>query len=209
MYVPRHFEESRIEVLHALIRRHPLGALVASTEQGLDACHVPFELDAERGAQGTLRCHLAKANPMWKQLGAGAPVMVMFQGADAYISPSWYASKEEHGKVVPTWNYVVVHAHGTATITHDAAWLRTLVEDLTQRHEAGRADPWQVSDAPGEYIDKMLAAIVGVEIPIERLTGAWKLSQNRSAADRQGAIEGLREYGGVAADVADLVGQKV
>jgi transcriptional regulator len=208
MYVPRHFDESRTEVLHELIRCHPLGALIAHTEQGLDASHVPFELDAQRGPHGTLRCHLAKANPLWKQIGAGAPVMVVFQGAHAYISPSWYASKQEHGKVVPTWNYVVVHAHGTATTTHDPVWLRTLVEDLTRRQETGRIDPWQVSDAPSDYVDKMLGAIVGVEIPIARLTGAWKLSQNRSPADRRGAIEGLRQESGAGHEVAELIGQR-
>jgi transcriptional regulator len=209
MYIPRHFAETRIEVLHELIRRHPLGALVASTEQGLDASHVPFHLEAAVGPNGMLRCHLARANPLWQQIGAGRPVMVVFQGADSYVSPSWYASKQENGKVVPTWNYVVVHAHGTPTVTHDAAWLRSLVETLTREHEAGRADPWQVSDAPADYIDKMLGAIVGVEIPIARLTGAWKLSQNRPLVDREGVVGGMRKDGGLRAEVADLVKERI
>jgi transcriptional regulator len=207
MYVPRHFEENRPEVLHELIRRHPLGTLIAMTEHGLDASHVPFELDVAQGSQGTLRCHVAKANSLWKQIGAATPVMVVFQGPDSYVSPAWYPSKQEHGKAVPTWDYVVVHAHGTPTVVHDAGWLRKLVESLTRRHEAGRADPWQVSDAPAEYIEKMLGAIVGVEIPIARLTGAWKLSQNRPPVDRQGVVEGLqREAPG--AGIAELVRER-
>jgi transcriptional regulator len=209
MYVPRHFAETRQEVLHDLIRQHPFGALVVMTEQGLDASHVPFHLDPASGAHGTLRCHVAKANPIWQQLGAGQAAMAMFQSAHSYVSPSWYASKQESGKVVPTWNYVVVHAHGTPTVTHEAPWLRSLVETLTREHEAGRPDPWQVSDAPADYIDKLLGAIVGIEIPIARLTGAWKLSQNRATPDRLGVVEGLRHEGAPEAAVADLVKERI
>jgi transcriptional regulator len=206
MYVPRHFEETRVEVLHELIRRRPLGTLVAITPDGLDASHVPFEIDPQPQPFGTLRCHLARANPLWRHLAADGQCMVVFQGEESYISPSWYVAKQEHGKVVPTWDYVTVHAHGAANVTHDAQWLRRLVADLTNRHEQGRADPWQVSDAPADYVEKLLGAIVGVEIPVSRLIGKWKLSQNRSAADRQGVIAGLREQGSdVDAGMASLI----
>jgi transcriptional regulator len=191
MYTPQHFAESRTEVLHELIRRHPLGALIAATPDGVEASHVPFEIDAGSDAHGVLRCHLARANPLWKSLDAATQSLVIFQGEDSYISPAWYAAKQQHGKVVPTWNYIVVHAYGKPRVIHDAEWLRTLVTQLTSRHEAGRADPWRVTDAPADYVDKMLQAIVGVEIEIKRLTGSWKLSQNRSAADRQGVVRGL------------------
>lgn len=193
MYVPKHFEEARTEVLHELIRRHPLGVLVASGPHGLDANHVPFEIDASVGVHGMLRCHVARANPVWRHLAADAEVLVIFQGEQSYVSPAWYPTKQAHGKVVPTWNYVAVHAYGKPHVTHDAAWLRALVESLTNTHEQGRADPWKVSDAPGDYIDKLLAAIVGVEIPIERIIGKWKVSQNRSADDRRGVTAGLNE----------------
>lgn len=205
MYVPKHFEESRVDVLHEFIRQHPLGMLVASTPDGLEACHVPFLLDPQPSPHGTLRCHVARANPIWQHLQSGAPVLIAFQGANSYISPAWYASKQVHGKVVPTWNYVVVQAHGTATVTHDREPLLRLVEQLTREHESARTAPWQVSDAPADYLDKMLGAIVGLEIPITRLTGNWKLSQNRSAEDRDGVIRGLETEQRVAAPVADLM----
>jgi transcriptional regulator len=209
VYVPKHFEETRIEVLHALIRRHPLGTLVAMTPQGLDANHIPFEIDREPAPYGTLRCHVARANPLWQALSSAPETLVVFQGSDAYISPSWYAGKQEHGKVVPTWNYAVVHAHGQARIVHDAAWLRSLVTALTDRYEEHRADRWRVTDAPPEYIEKMLAAIVGIEIPIARLTGKSKLSQNRSSADRRGVIAGLESERPVAETVAALIKEKL
>lgn len=199
MYVPKHFEEARTEVLHELIRRRPLGVLVANTPDGLDANHVPFEIDASRGAHGVLRCHVARANPVWRRLSSQIDVLVVFQGDESYVSPAWYPTKQEHGKVVPTWNYVAVHAYGKPQVTHDAAWLRALVESLTNTHERGRAEPWRVSDAPVDYIDKLLAAIVGIEIPIDRLVGKWKVSQNRSVEDRRGVAVGLNESG-VAAD---------
>jgi transcriptional regulator len=191
MYIPSHFAESRTEVLHELIRRHPLGALIAATPDGVEASHVPFELDAAGAPPGVLRCHLARANPLWKCLAEAPQTLVIFQGEDSYISPAWYAAKQQHGKVVPTWNYVVVHAYGKPRVIHDAEWLRALVMQLTDRHEAGRAEPWRVTDAPAEYVDKMLQAIVGVEIEIARLSGSWKLSQNRSRADREGVARGL------------------
>lgn len=191
MYLPKHFEESRVEVLHELIRQHPFGALVVNTAQGMEASHVPFEIDAAPAPLGTLRCHVARANPIWKDFTATSQALVLFQGAHGYISPSWYASKQEHGKVVPTWNYMVVHAYGSLHAIEDPSWLHGFVSRLTDRHEAGRAQPWQVSDAPGEYIEKTLRSIVGLELKIDRLVGKWKLSQNRSAADQRGVIAGL------------------
>jgi transcriptional regulator len=206
MYVPRHFAETRVDVLHDLIRRHPLGTLVVAGPAGMEAGHVPFEIDAQPAPFGTLRCHVARANPIWQQIAADRPVLVVFLGEQSYVSPSWYASKQENGKVVPTWNYAAVHASGTAKVLHDAAWLRQMVEDLTNRYEQGRADPWHVSDAPGEYVEKLLGAIVGIEIPVTQLTGKWKMSQNRPVADRQGVVAGLERDGTpAAADVAALV----
>jgi transcriptional regulator len=206
MYVPRHFAETRVDVLHELIRRHPLGTLIVAGSDGLDATHVPFEIAPEPAPFGTLRCHVARANPVWQQIGADRPVLVVFQGEQCYVSPSWYVAKQEHGKVVPTWDYVAVHAYGTAKAVEDAAWLRQMVEDLTNRHEHGRAEPWHVSDAPAEYVEKLLGAIVGVEIPVTRLIGKSKLSQNRSVADRQGVVAGLERDGTPAqADVAALI----
>lgn len=195
MYVPRHFAETRVDVLHDLIRRHPLGTLVVAAPEGLEASHVPFEISPEPAPFGTLRCHVARANPIWQQIAADRPVLVIFQGEHGYVSPSWYASKQETGKVVPTWNYAAVHAYGIATPVQDAAWLRRMVEDLTNHHEHGRADPWQVSDAPADYVEKLLGAIVGIEIPVTQLIGKWKVSQNRSVADRQGVIAGLEKDG--------------
>jgi transcriptional regulator len=205
MYVPKHFEETRIEVLHALMRRHPLGALVATTPQGLDASHIPFEIDPEPAPYGTLRCHVARANPLWQTLSTTPETLVIFQGQDAYISPSWYVAKQEHGKVVPTWNYAVVHAHGRARVVHEADWLRALVTALTDRHEEGRADRWRVTDAPAEYVEKMLGAIVGIEIPVTRLIGKWKMSQNRSSADRRSVVLGLESEHAPAKGVGPMI----
>src|SRR5512145_1009393 len=160
MYIPAHFEETRVDVLHALIRQHPLGMLVVSGAQGLDANHVLFEIDPDPAPYGTLRCHVARANPVWQSLSTAASTMVVFRGAEAYVSPSWYASKQQHGKVVPTWNYVAVHAYGSPRAITDAGWLRRLVESLTDRHEGQRVDRWRVGDAPAEYIEKLLTAIV-------------------------------------------------
>jgi transcriptional regulator len=206
MYLPKHFAETRVEVLHDLIRRMPLGTLVAATANGLEASQVPFEIDPQPEPFGTLRCHLARANPLWQQIDPGREVLVVFQGEQGYVSPSWYPTKQEDGRVVPTWNYVAVHGYGLAKVTQDAQWLRRMVEGLTHRHEQGRTDPWHVSDAPAEYIDKMLGAIVGVEIPLTRLFGKWKLSQNRSVADRLGVVAGLERDGSAAqTDVAALI----
>ena len=205
MYVPTHFEETRADVLHALVRAHPLAALVTHTPDGLVANHIPFEIDADPAPFGTLRGHMARANPQWRTLG-DSPALAIFQGPSAYVSPTWYATKRDTGRVVPTWNYAVVHAHGPVRVIHDRDWLREFVTRLTIRHEAGRHDPWQVSDAPADYIDTQLAAIVGIEMPIARLEGKWKVSQNRPAVDRAGVAEGLLQEGGDSA-VAELVRQ--
>jgi transcriptional regulator len=196
MYIPRHFAEERTEVLHRLIEAHPFGTLVTLTTDGLEANHLPFELDPEPKPFGTLRGHVARGNPVWRSVARDTEVLVVFQGPDAYVSPALYPGKREHGKVVPTWNYAVVHAHGALRAIEDPDWLRGLVERLTSRHERTRSDPWKVTDAPADYVDKMLRAIVGLEIPIARVAGKWKLSQNRSPADRLGVIEGLSSEGG-------------
>jgi transcriptional regulator len=206
MYAPKHFEETRVEVLHDLIRSYPFGALVTMTPDGLDANHIPFEIDPAPGPFGTLRGHVARANPVWRDRAPDAAALVIFQGVDSYVSPSWYPTKMETGKVVPTWNYVVVHAHGVPRFIDDRAWLRAFVEKLTSRHEAGRREPWKVTDAPADFIDKQVGAIIGLEMPITRLVGKWKVSQNRPSQDRDGVVEGLlREGGQSGAAMADLV----
>jgi transcriptional regulator len=209
MYVPGHFEESRVEVLHGLIRENPLGALVTVGGGGLDANHIPFEVDAGAGLFGTLRGHVARANPVWREGARDVEALVIFQGASLYISPAWYPTKQETAKVVPTWNYAVVHARGTPRFIDDRDWLRDFVTRLTDRHESTRPEPWHVTDAPADYIDTMLGAIIGVEIPITRLIGKWKVSQNRPAQDRQGVVDGLSREGqggsSAAAAMADLV----
>lgn len=205
MYMPKHFEETRVPALHELIRAHPLGALVTLTPAGLDANHIPFEVDPEPAPFGTLRGHVARANPVWRE-SRDAQVLVIFQGPSTYISPAWYPTKQESGKVVPTWNYAVVHAHGALRVIDDRAWLRAFVETLTDRHEAGRATPWHVTDAPADYIDSMVGGIVGLEVAVIRLVGKWKVSQNRPAQDRAGVVEGLsREGGEEAAAMAEMV----
>ena len=206
MYVPASFAEARVDVLHDLIRAHPLGALVVLTPHGLDANHVPFEVDPEPAPFGTLRCHVARANPVWRDLLSETGALAIFQGPHTYVSPSWYPTKREHGKVVPTWNYVVVHAHGPVQVIDDRAWLRQLVERLTNHYEAPRREPWKVTDAPADFVDTMVNAIVGIEIPIAQLTGKWKVSQNRPAQDRAGVVEGLmQQHGESAAAMARLV----
>ncbi|HSB80051.1 MAG TPA: FMN-binding negative transcriptional regulator, partial [Candidatus Methylomirabilis sp.] len=195
MYVPSHFEETRIDVLHQLMYEHPLGALVTLGSDGLDANHIPFELDADPAPLGTLRAHVARGNPVWRDFSKDVDALVVFQGSQAYITPSWYQTKRETGKVVPTYNYIVVHAHGPLRVVEDPGWLRALVEQLTSRHEAARPVPWKVADAPDDFLEQQLRAIVGLEIPIKRLVGKWKVSQNRPEADREGVVQGLREMG--------------
>ncbi|MBI4624061.1 MAG: FMN-binding negative transcriptional regulator [Verrucomicrobia bacterium] len=193
MYVPAHFEESRPEILRALIAAHPLGTLVTLGSTGLNANHLPFELAPAPAPFGTLRAHVARANPVWQDFSREVDALVIFQGPQAYITPTWYETKKESGKVVPTWNYCVVHASGPLRIIDDPAWVRAMVERLTQRFEAHRAAPWNISDAPADFIARQVAAIVGIEIPVGRLIGKWKVSQNRPPADREGVADGLLE----------------
>jgi transcriptional regulator len=194
MYLPSHFEEARTEVLHAAIRAHPLGLLVTHGADGLTANSVPFMVDAQPGLHGTLRAHVARANPVWRA-AADTEVLVVFQGPQAYISPGWYATKAATGKVVPTWNYVMVQARGRLRAIEDTVALHALVTRLTDTHESTQRRPWAVSDAPGDYIDSMLRAIVGIEIELSGLSGKWKVSQNRPAADREGVRAGLADHG--------------
>lgn len=190
MYTPSYFKDEDLASLHRQIEGTRLATLVTADESGLQAIHVPLLLDPDAGPNGTLFGHLAKANPQWKTLASGE-ALVIFQGADAYISPSFYAAKAEHGKVVPTWNYLAVHAYGRAEVFTDPARLLQIVSGLTDKHEAGRAEPWAVSDAPADYIEKMLNGIVGFAIPIDRLEGKRKLNQNRSSEDIAGVSKGL------------------
>ena len=206
MYEPTHFIEDNLETLHALIRTHPLGLLVSSDANDLQANAIPFLLDASVGTNGILRGHLARANPQWQHLKDGARALVVFQGPDAYVSPGWYAAKKEHGKVVPTWNYVMVQVRGPVRVFDDPHWLQDQITALTASHERHRAEPWQVSDAPEHYIEMQKRAIVGIEIAIEDIRGKWKVSQNRSDADRAGVAEGLEEEG--SAEMAALVRQR-
>ncbi len=195
MYLPAHFDESRTDVLHALMRARPLATLVTSCDSGLSANHIPVQTLAVRAPVGSIRGHIARANPLWRQYAQGSEALAIFQGPEAYISPSLYPSKAETGEVVPTWDYAVVHAHGTLKFINDAEWLHGFVAGLTATHEAARLQPWKIGDAPREYIEKMLRLIVGFEFSILRLTGKWKVSQNRPPADQQGVVKGLQDAG--------------
>jgi transcriptional regulator len=204
VYTPNHINEARPEVLHQLVHDHPLGLLITLGAQGLDANPIPFLLDTEPGGTTVLRAHVARANPVWREARTDVDTLVVFQGPQAYVSPNWYPSKAENGKAVPTWNYITVQARGRLVVRDDAEWLRGFVTRLTQRHEAAQAQPWAVSDAPAEYIEAMLRAIVGIEIPLSSLTGKWKMSQNHPAANREGVARGLQAQPGGQA-VADWV----
>ena len=195
MYIPEHFEERDVAVLHALVRSHPLGTWVTEADGQLVVNHIPFIVDATRGPFGVLVGHVARANTVWKTASTQVDSVVVFQGPQAYITPSWYPTKHEHGKVVPTWNYAVVHAHGLPRAIDDSEWLREHVVALTGVHESERGASWRVSDAPSSYVDTMLRAIVGIEIPIGKLVGKWKASQNRAVPDRRGVVAGLVERG--------------
>ena len=190
MYLPAHFEEKRVDVLHHLVRTHPLGLLIMHGANGLAANSIPFLIDPEPSPHGTLRAHVARANPLWRE-ATGSEVLVVFEGPQAYISPGWYPSKAEHGKVVPTWNYVMVQGRGRLRAIEDAGWLHELVSRLTTTHEASQAKPWAVTDAPPEFVDTMLRAMVGIEFELTTLGGMWKVTQNRRAADRAGTAAGL------------------
>lgn len=191
MYLPRHFETTDPVALHDVVRRFPLATWATVVDGAPLVNHVPFWLDASRGEQGTLIGHVARANPVWRK---PAPGIFVFQGEDAYVSPSWYPSKRQHGKVVPTWNYAVVHAHGTPQPVEERDALLAIVTRLTVTHEAGRSKPWAVSDAPPEYLEQMLGATVGIQVPVQRWVGKFKLSQNRSAADHGGVVAGLQGH---------------
>jgi len=188
MYNPAVFAETGVDVLHDFIRANPFGVLVTSGPDGPEATHLPFFFDAPAGL---LRCHLARANPQWQSIQPGGRVLAIFTGAQHYISPSWYASKREHGKVVPTWNYTAVHASGSARLIEDSPALLRHLHELTDSQEAAFASPWSVADAPSEHISTLAKAIVGIEIAVDRVEGKWKLNQNRSTADRAGVIAGL------------------
>jgi transcriptional regulator len=191
MYLPKHFEERDAGRLRSLIQQYPLGALVTATESGLDANHIPFLVADTASGAGTLHGHIARANPLWREVMPDAAALVIFQGPDSFISPSWYPSKRDNARVVPTWNYAVVHAHGVLRLVDDPAWVRSHVEALTREHEGKRDPPWAVTDAPADYVDRMVAAVIGIEISITRLVGKWKVSQNRSMSDRVGVVEAL------------------
>lgn len=191
MYLPAHFEENRIEVMRELMRTRPLATLVAQCESGLIANHIPVQTLDEPAPFGCIRGHVARANPLWKEHRSETQALAIFQGPQAYISPSLYPSKQKSGEVVPTWNYAVVHASGTLKFIEDPLWLRSFVAGLTGAHEKQRATPWAIDDAPPAYIDKMLKLIVGFEFSISSLEGKWKVSQNRTQADREGVRRGL------------------
>ncbi|MBA1280115.1 MULTISPECIES: FMN-binding negative transcriptional regulator [Pseudomonadaceae] len=195
MYVPEHFSAPSTDAMLQLVRQHPLGILFTNGGSGLDANHIPFELAAEQGALGTLHAHVARNNPVWTEVRNGDEVLVVFRGEEAYISPNWYPSKQEHHKQVPTWNYKVVHAHGRITIRDDERYVRGLVAKLTRTHEASEPKPWKMTDAPKEYMASMMLAIVGIEIEITRLAGKFKLSQNKDPRDIHSAATILIERG--------------
>jgi transcriptional regulator len=197
MYQPTHgqFREDRLEVKHALIRAHPFGALVTVGSEGLVANHFPFIVDADASSLGTLRAHMARANGQWKELDGAAEALVIFQGPQQYITPAWYPAKAETGKVVPTWNYALVHAYGRPRIIEEPEWLLRHVSELSDANEASMPVPWAVSDAPAEFVGALLKAIVGVEIEITRIEGKWKTSQNRPESERAGVVRGLAARG--------------
>lgn len=208
MYTPTSFAEDRLAVNHELIRAHPLGMLIVSSAAAPSADLLPFTLYPGEGEAGlgVLRAHVARANPVWQALAAGAPCLLVFQGPEAYVSPGWYASKAVTQKAVPTWNYAMVQVRGTVRIVEDATWLRRQLADLSAMQEGAMPQPWRLDDAPPGYIDGLLQAIVGIELPIASIAGKWKVSQNRSPADAAGVVAGLRSVG--ALDMAALVAER-
>jgi transcriptional regulator len=192
MYQPPHFREDDLAVQHALIKAHPLGLLVTFGSDGLEANPIPFVLEASASSLGTLKAHLSRANPQWRNFDPAQEALVVFQGPETYITPSWYAAKREHGKVVPTWNYAIVQARGRLTIRDDPDWLLQQITTMTDMHEAPRPEPWNVNDAPAPFVAAQLKGIVGIEIEITGIEGKWRVSQNRAEADRLGVSAGLR-----------------
>ncbi|CAD6879269.1 FMN-binding negative transcriptional regulator [Methylomonas albis] len=204
MYIPKHFDEPRIEVMQALMRDYPLTTLVTLSASGLNANHIPLHWVEEDGSSyGGLRGHIARSNPLWTDFDPQTEVLAVFQAENAYISPSWYASKPQTGKVVPTWNYAAVHAYGKLRIIDDPAWIRRQLQAMTDEFEAGFPEPWSVADAPADFTERLLTQIVGIEISVTRLQGKWKVSQNQPPENRSCVIEALRESGQQA--MADLV----
>jgi transcriptional regulator len=195
MYLPSHFAEPRVDVLHESIRQAGLATLVTTGPGGLDAVHLPLLLEPSPEPLGRLVGHIARANPQWQAAPPESDALAIFLGPDAYVTPSWYATKRETGQVVPTWNYLAIHAHGRLRYFHDGERLLALVTRLTDRHEQPRPAPWKVADAPADYLGSMLKLIVGVEVTLTRLEGKWKASQNRNEADRRGVAEGLEGEG--------------
>lgn len=195
MYLPSMFEENNPERLHSLMHQYPFATWITLSPGGLLVNHIPFVLDTSRGEQGVLMGHVARANPVWREFSPTLPSVVVFQGPQAYVTPSWYAGKEAHGKVVPTWNYAVVHVQGIPRVVEDRTAFLALLERLTAANEATFTAPWKITDAPADYIDKTMKAIVGIEIPIQSIEGKWKMSQNRDNADREGVIAGLQAQG--------------
>jgi len=193
VYTPKAFEVEDLTILHAAMKQSELATLVTTTTHGLVATHLPLLLDETRGQYGTLTGHVSRANLQWRETDPEAEALIIFLGLDTYVSPSWYPAKRETGRVVPTWNYTAIHAYGRLTFFEDAERLRTVVTELTKRHEASFPRPWQVTDAPAVYIDSQLKAIVGFDLQILRLEGKQKFNQNRSVEDRTGVIQGLRE----------------
>jgi transcriptional regulator len=191
MYIPRHNEEKRVSVMQALIISQPLGTLVTLGPSGLFASHIPMILEADGSEFGVLKGHISRANPQWRDLVPTVDALAIFTGHQHYITPTWYPGTKEHGKEVPTWNYVVVHAYGPLNIIQDEHWLLTNVEKLTNIHEAASPSPWKVSDAPQDFIKSQLKGIIGLELPVQRLEGKWKVSQNRTERDRAGVVDGL------------------
>lgn len=195
MYIPPHFAQAEPAALHHIMRSHPLGVLVTSAGGALDADHIPFEFDPGAGSLGTLSAHVARANPLWQRCPSGTEVLVIFRGAEAYVSPNWYPSKHEAHRQVPTWNYEVVHAHGRLTVLDDERFVRGLLARLTRKHEAPEPKPWKMGDSAPEFIDEMLRKVVGIEVEITTLTGKSKLSQNKEPRDRLHAAETLATRG--------------
>lgn len=209
MYLPPQFAETRIEELHRIVREHALGVLITNSPAGLDANHLPFMLEADQEGRGVLIAHVARANPLWREAQDGQEALVVFRGMQGYITPSWYPGKQETHRRVPTWNYEVVHAHGTLHVRDDEKFVRGVVARLTRQHEADQALPWKMGDAPADYLAEQLRHIVGIEICVERLVGKRKLNQHHERRDREGAIQGLETSGnpGLAQAMKNTAGQ--
>jgi transcriptional regulator len=194
MYIPKQFAESNTETMHALMRAHPLATVITLSSDGIIANHIPLLLLESQNTFGKLQGHIARANPLWQDLPS-TDALAVFQGAEAYITPSWYPTKKESGKVVPTWNYAAVHAHATIRVVDDALWLKQHLTRLTETHESTSQQPWAISDAPEDYIEKLIDGLVGIELTITRLSGKWKVSQNQPAPNQAGVIQGLQSRG--------------